>query len=84
MAQAVETQAMFDQFAKDRRVVGDDIADASVELMIAPVRDAEKERLDGIKRQLDLERNKFTEAALKLGQEKADLEVIFSHRYFAL
>ncbi|KAJ7251347.1 Afadin and alpha-actinin-binding-domain-containing protein [Mycena rebaudengoi] len=74
MAQAVETQAMFDQFAKDRRVVGDDIADASVELMIAPVRDAEKERLDGIKRQLDLERNKFTEAALKLGQEKADLE----------
>ncbi|KAJ7491933.1 Afadin and alpha-actinin-binding-domain-containing protein [Mycena latifolia] len=74
IAQAVETQAVFDQFAGDRRVVDDDIGDASVELMIAPVRDAEKERLEKIKLQLDLERKNFTEAALKLGQEKAALE----------
>ncbi|KAJ6619949.1 Afadin and alpha-actinin-binding-domain-containing protein [Mycena sp. CBHHK59/15] len=74
MVHAAETQAMFDQFAGDRRIVDSDVGDASVDLMIAPVRDAEKERLEAIKKQLDLERKNFTEAALKLGREKADLE----------
>ncbi|KAJ6527277.1 Afadin and alpha-actinin-binding-domain-containing protein [Mycena vulgaris] len=74
VARAAETQAVFDQFAGDRRVVDNGVGDASVELMIAPVRDAEKERLDKIKTQLELERKNFTEAALKLGQEKAALE----------
>ncbi|KAJ6581800.1 Afadin and alpha-actinin-binding-domain-containing protein [Mycena capillaripes] len=74
MVHAAETQAVFDQFAEDRRIVANDIGDASVELMIAPVRDAEKERLEKIKTQLELERKNFTEAALKLGQEKAVLE----------
>ncbi|KAJ7117721.1 Afadin and alpha-actinin-binding-domain-containing protein [Mycena epipterygia] len=74
IVQAAETQAVFDQFAGDRRVVDNDVGDASVELMIAPVRDAEKDRLEKIKMQLDLERKNFTDAALKLGQEKAALE----------
>ncbi|KAJ7140290.1 Afadin and alpha-actinin-binding-domain-containing protein [Mycena crocata] len=74
LVHVAETQAMFDQFAEDRRVLEHDVGDASVELMIAPVRDAEKERLDRIKLQLDLERKHFTEATLKLGQEKAALE----------
>ncbi|KAJ7091543.1 Afadin and alpha-actinin-binding-domain-containing protein [Mycena belliarum] len=74
VVQAAETQAVFDQFAGDRRINANDVGDASVELMIAPLRDAEKERLEKIKMQLDLERKNFTEAALKLGQEKATLE----------
>ncbi|KAJ7809050.1 Afadin and alpha-actinin-binding-domain-containing protein [Mycena olivaceomarginata] len=74
VAQAAQTQAVFDQFAGDPRIVHNDIADASVDLMIAPVRDAEKERLEKIKAQLELERRNFTDAALKLGQEKAALE----------
>ncbi|KAJ6514929.1 Afadin and alpha-actinin-binding-domain-containing protein, partial [Mycena vitilis] len=74
VAHSAETQAMFDQFAGDRRIADNDVGDASVELMIAPMRDAEKERLENIKTQLKLERKNFTEAALKLGQEKAALE----------
>ncbi|KAF7356417.1 hypothetical protein MVEN_00974500 [Mycena venus] len=74
MVQAAQTQAVFDQFAGDRRIVDTDMGDASVDLMIAPVRDAEKERLERIKAQLELERRNFTDAALKLGQEKAALE----------
>ncbi|KAJ7931686.1 Afadin and alpha-actinin-binding-domain-containing protein [Mycena leptocephala] len=73
LVQAAQTQAVFDEFAEDRRV-NNGIGDASVELMIAPVRDAEKERLDKIKTQLEQERKNFTAAALKLGQEKAALE----------
>jgi hypothetical protein len=76
LVQAAQTQAVFDEFAEDRRV-NNGIGDASVELMIAPVRDAEKERLDKIKTQLEQERKNFTAAALKLGQEKAALEVRF-------
>ncbi|KAK7025119.1 Afadin and alpha-actinin-binding-domain-containing protein, partial [Favolaschia claudopus] len=74
VAQAAQTQAVFDQFAGDMRMVESDVGDASVDLMIAPVRDEEKERLERIKAQLELERRNFTEAALKLGQEKAALE----------
>ncbi|KAG5653603.1 hypothetical protein H0H81_011975 [Sphagnurus paluster] len=74
MAQAAETQAMFDKFAADHRVATRDIGELSMELMSAPLRDSEKERLDDIKKDLDLERQKFTEAAIKLGKERADLE----------
>ncbi|KAJ7504192.1 Afadin and alpha-actinin-binding-domain-containing protein [Mycena galericulata] len=74
MEHAAETQAMFDQFAADPRAVDGDVGEASVELMIAPLRDAEKERLEKIKMQLDLERRNFTEATLRLGLEKAALE----------
>lgn len=72
---AAETQAMFDRFVEDHRVVAGDVGDMSVDLMIAPARDEEKERLQNIKQQLDEERKRFTEAAIKLGKEKAVLEV---------
>lgn len=66
---------MFDKFAEDHRVATGDISEMSMELMTAPLRDAEKERLDNIKKELDQERQKFTDAAIKLGKERAELEV---------
>ncbi|KAJ7224081.1 Afadin and alpha-actinin-binding-domain-containing protein [Mycena pura] len=74
LTRAAETRATFDQFANDARIVDGDIGDASVELMIAPERDAEKERLEKIKLQLKIERDNFTEATLRLGHERAALE----------
>jgi len=79
---ATETQAMFDRFVADHRIVSGDVGDISVDLMIAPARDEEKERLHNIKQQLDEERRKFTEAAVKLGKEKAALEVFPVHQTF--
>jgi hypothetical protein len=72
---AAETQSMFDKFVKDHRITSGDVGEMSVELMAAPLRDEEKERLDKIKNNLDLERQRFTEAAIKLGKERAELEV---------
>lgn len=71
---AAETQSMFDKFMKDHRIASGDVGEMSVELMTAPLRDEEKGRLDEIKNDLDLERQNFTEAALKLGKERAELE----------
>ena len=45
------------------------------ELMIASERDAERDRLDRIKKELEDEREKFTHAAVKLGKEKSTFEV---------
>lgn len=56
----------------------------SIELISAPLRDEEKERLDSLRRELDSERRRFTEAAVKFGREKADLEVNLSFRMHAL
>jgi len=70
-----ETQAMFDKFAEDHRIVTGEIGEMSVELMTAPLKDEEKERLDILRKELDLERQKFTDAAIKFGKEKAALEV---------
>ena len=75
IVRAAETQAMFDKFAKDHRVVTGEIGEVSIELMSAPLRDEEKERLDSLRQELDSERQRFTEAAVKFGQEKAALEV---------
>jgi hypothetical protein len=47
----------------------------SMELMTVPAKDEERDRLDAIKKQLDEERRKFTEAAVRLGRDKATLEV---------
>ena len=75
IAHAAETQAMFDKFAQDHRVATGEIGEMSMELMSGPLRDEEKERLDNLRRELDMERQRFTEAAVKFGQEKASLEV---------
>jgi len=47
----------------------------SVDLMTVPARDEEKERLEARFKELEDERMKFTEAAVRLGREKAALEV---------
>ena len=66
---------MFDKFAKNHRNATGEIAEMSIELLSAPLRDEEKERLDSLRRELDSERQRFTEAAVKFGRDKADLEV---------
>jgi hypothetical protein len=66
---------MFDKFAQDHRITTGDVGEMSLELMTAPLRDEEKERLDKIKNDLELERQRFTEAAIKLGKDRAELEV---------
>ena len=49
--------------------------------MTVPARDEERQRLDERFRELDEERKKFTEAAVRLGREKAALEVrLYAHR----
>lgn len=70
-----ETQAIFDKFAEDHRIATGEIGEMSIELMSAPLKDEEKERLDILRKELDLERQKFTDAAIKFGKEKATLEV---------
>jgi len=53
--------------------------DESVDLMTQPERDFAAERLERMKTELDEERRKFTDAAVKLGKEKAALEVKIQH-----
>jgi hypothetical protein len=43
--------------------------------MITPVKDEERDRIEVTKMGLEEERRKFTEAAVRLGKEKAALEV---------
>lgn len=66
---------MFDKFVADHRKASDITAEMSMELMTAPMMDEERTRLDQVKRELDEEREKFTQAAIKLGRERAALEV---------
>ncbi|PPQ75446.1 hypothetical protein CVT26_016220 [Gymnopilus dilepis] len=73
-AHVADTQAMFDKFAADHRIATGEIAEMSIELMSAPLKDEEKERLDILRKELDAERQKFTEAAIRFGKEKAELE----------
>ncbi|KAF5351296.1 hypothetical protein D9758_008007 [Tetrapyrgos nigripes] len=81
-SQAAETQSMFDRFAADHRLAmgrskqrsgvnGDEL---SVDLITAPARDEERERLEMQKRELEEERVEFTEATIRLGKERAALE----------
>lgn len=55
--------------------MSDHAAEISVDLMITPVQDEHKELLDKRQQDLDEERRKFTEAAIKLGKERTALEV---------
>ena len=47
--------------------------------MTAPARDEEQNRIDERFKELEEERRKFTEAAVRLGREKAALEVCSSY-----
>lgn len=78
MAHLAESQEMFDKFSNDHRVASDRIGDISVELMNTPLQDLEKERIEALQNELDAERQRFTDAALRLGQDKASLEVSFT------
>lgn len=80
-----QNQALLDKFSSEERFSGarDDVAEISVELMRVPEKDDERNRLNQRKKELDNDRNKFTEAAVRLGREKAALEVCFGH-YTAL
>lgn len=75
---ASQTQALFDRFAEaeDERPIHGDVGEMSVDLMTAPARDEERQRLDTRFKELEAERRKFTEAAVRLGKEKATLEVM--------
>ncbi|KDQ26523.1 hypothetical protein PLEOSDRAFT_159560 [Pleurotus ostreatus PC15] len=72
-ATAAKTQELFDQLAT-RNATHRDVAEVSMELMSVPAKDVELERLEAMKRELDNERQKFTEAAVKLGKERATME----------
>ncbi|KAI0695066.1 Afadin and alpha-actinin-binding-domain-containing protein [Cerioporus squamosus] len=73
-AAATQTQELFDRFAEEQRLASKDISEMSVDLMTVPARDEEQKRLDERFKELEDERRKFTEAAVRLGREKAALE----------
>jgi hypothetical protein len=78
-AHAAQTQALFDglQTQTQAETQPKDVGDVSVDLMITPIKDEEKNRIEATKKELEEERRKFTEAAVRLGREKAALEVRF-------
>lgn len=55
-----------------------DPRDVSIDLMIQPERDLAADRLERMKAELDEEQKKITGAAVKLGKEKAALEVKYN------
>lgn len=77
---ATETRELLNQLAAQgmQRASVDD-------LLITSEHDAERDRLDRIKKELEDEREKFTRAAVKLGKEKSSFEVkligLFSLKY---
>ncbi|KAI0642311.1 Afadin and alpha-actinin-binding-domain-containing protein [Trametes meyenii] len=71
---AAQVQELFDRFAEEQAEVAGRTADISMDLMTAPARDEERQRLDSRFKELEGERQKFTEAAVRLGKEKAALE----------
>ncbi|KAG2042756.1 Afadin and alpha-actinin-binding-domain-containing protein [Suillus americanus] len=72
--QVAETQALLMQIASQTSSMERGPRDESVELMTQPERDLAAERLERMKTELDEERRKFTDAAVKLGKEKTALE----------
>jgi len=73
--QASQTRALFDKFAVPQQETPSDVAEMSMELMTTSMADAERERLEKIRQELDNEREKFTQAAVQLGRERTALEV---------
>ncbi|KAG2137581.1 Afadin and alpha-actinin-binding-domain-containing protein [Suillus bovinus] len=75
----IETQTLLMQIASQTSSTERNPRDESVELMTQPERDLAAERLERMKTELDDERRKFTDAAVKLGKEKAALETERAH-----
>ncbi|KAF7977856.1 hypothetical protein HWV62_2621 [Athelia sp. TMB] len=72
-AQAEQVQILFDQ-VHAQNPTAREAGNASIDLMIGPAQDEERQRIEATKKGLEEERRKFTEAAVKLGREKAVLE----------
>ncbi|KAL0953948.1 hypothetical protein HGRIS_005109 [Hohenbuehelia grisea] len=72
-AAQAEVQAVFDKFAADK-ARSESESRCSVDPMTAIAQNAEQQRLEELKTQLDVERNKFTEAAVRLGKERVTME----------
>ncbi|KAG2742975.1 hypothetical protein P692DRAFT_20866096 [Suillus brevipes Sb2] len=70
----VETQALLTQIVSQTSSTGCGQREESVDLMTQPERDLAAERLERMKTELEEERRNFTDAAVKLGNEKAALE----------
>lgn len=66
---------MLDTIAEQQLASASELGEISVELMSIPLRDEERERLDRLQQDLESERKKFTEAAVRFGRDKAALEV---------
>ncbi|KAI8996403.1 hypothetical protein BD414DRAFT_199770 [Trametes punicea] len=73
-ASAAQVQELFDRFTEEQAATTHHVMDMSVDLMTAPAQDEERQRLDARFKELEEERRKFTEAAVRLGKEKAALE----------
>ncbi|OCH85887.1 hypothetical protein OBBRIDRAFT_890874 [Obba rivulosa] len=71
---AAQAQDLFDRFAADERLLNSQAANTSVDAMTSPEKDEERQRLEARFKELEEERKKFTEAAVRLGKEKAALE----------
>jgi hypothetical protein len=50
----------------------------SVDLMTPPMVDEARQRLEQLRAELDEERKTFTEATVRLGKERASIEVIYN------
>jgi hypothetical protein len=73
---AIQAQSLFDRFIEDKRLVSkSEVPDVSADSMAIPARDEERDRLQMKNRELEQDRRKLTEAAIKLGKERAVLEV---------
>ncbi|CDO68386.1 hypothetical protein BN946_scf184815.g33 [Trametes cinnabarina] len=73
-ASAAQVQELFDRFAEEQAAAAAHAGDMSVDSMTAPARDEERQRIEARFKELEEERQKFTEAAVRLGKEKAALE----------
>ncbi|EMD39347.1 hypothetical protein CERSUDRAFT_104554 [Gelatoporia subvermispora B] len=71
---AAKAQDLFDRFAADERLLKSHTANSPVGAMTSPEKDEERKRLEARFQELEEERRKFTEAAVRLGKEKAHLE----------
>ncbi|KIK35209.1 hypothetical protein CY34DRAFT_812336 [Suillus luteus UH-Slu-Lm8-n1] len=69
-----ETQALLTQIVSQTSSTGYGQREESIDLMTQPERDLATERLERMKTELEEERRKFTDAAVKLGDEKSALE----------
>lgn len=74
-ASAAQVQELFDRFVEEQAHPTTHTSDMSMDLITAPARDEERQLLDARFKELEVERQKFTEAAVRLGREKAALEV---------